>query len=314
VYPRVLQLLAESGEFDVLVSLGDHSGWVEGPVAALYRNVGSDLDRVCSATDVFPCIVSVTTADPSPDDLRFSVESDVPLLKGSPSALRALASRAAYDPPARRRSRARADRVPGRGALSEFESTQLVAGCGIGHANPIRCSGADEAISAANRIGYPVVVKIHNVAHKARVGGVALNLHGDADVRDAVARIGHEVVVAKQVTGGVEVLIGAFRDRDFGPVVAVGVGGTNAEELNLAAIALAPANANDARQLVESVHPLHRLLGGEHIPECLIEAIVGVSEMVARHAEIVEVDVNPLVIHANDAIALDCLVVLDANA
>src|SRR5207342_2953418 len=97
-------------------------------------------------------------------------------------------------------------------------------GYGVPYVRAERCASPEEAVAAAEQIGYPVVVKIDNVAHKARVGGVALNLLDAAQVRDAAERMGGAVIVAEQARGGTEVLVGMVRDQDFGATVVVGIG------------------------------------------------------------------------------------------
>jgi hypothetical protein len=173
-----------------------------------------------------------------------------------------------------------------------------------------RCATAGEAAAAAEQIGYPVVVKIDNVAHKARVGGVALGLADAAGVREAARRMGGRVIVAEQVLGGVELMIGVTRDPDFGATVSVGVGGGLAEALELITHSLAPLDADGARELVSSLPVIERLLGSV-VPDHLIEAIVAVSRLAAEHPEISEIDVNPLLVSPERTVALDCLIVLD---
>jgi succinyl-CoA synthetase beta subunit len=200
--------------------------------------------------------------------------------------------------------------LPGAGDLPELESARIAASYGLPYVRAERCASADEAAAAAEQIGYPVVVKIDNVAHKARVGGVALGLADAAGVREAARRMGGRVIVAEQVMGGVELLIGVTRDPDFGATVSVGVGGGLAEALELITHSLAPLDAGGARELVASLPVIERLLGGE-VPDHLIEAIVAVSRLAAEHPEISEIDVNPLLVSPERAVALDCLIVLD---
>jgi succinyl-CoA synthetase beta subunit len=194
--------------------------------------------------------------------------------------------------------------------LPELESARIAASYGLPYVRAERCASADEAAAAAEQIGYPVVVKIDNVAHKARVGGVALGLADAAGVREAARRMGGRVIVAEQVLGGVELLIGVTRDPDFGATVSVGVGGGLAEALELITHSLAPLDADGARELVASLPVIERMLGGE-VPNHLIEAIVAVSRLAAEHPEISEIDVNPLLVSPERAVALDCLIVLD---
>ena len=173
-----------------------------------------------------------------------------------------------------------------------------------------RCADPDEAAAAAERIGYPVVVKVDNVAHKARVGGVALNLIDAVTVREAAERMGGRVIVAEQASGGVEVLVGAVRDSDYGATVVVGLGGGLAEALDLVTASLAPLDEAGAVRLIESLPVLRRLLP-DPLPSGLIEAVVAVSRLAAEHPEIAEIDINPLLVSAERAVALDCLIVID---
>ncbi len=311
LFPRVAELMIESGEIDVLVSLMDHTAFLPPPEAAMIRGLSEHVMAACEGTDVVGCVISTTTSDPPLDDLRWARDRDVPLLRGTAAALRALAARvhhAGRVPPAR--DTPPASRIAGAGALSEFDSATIAAGYDIAYVRAERCASPEEAVVAARRIGYPVVVKVDGVAHKARVGGVALHLADDAAVRAAAGGMGGRVIVAEQVTGGAELLVGALRDPDYGPIVVAGVGGGLAEALDLVSATLAPTDVAGARALVASVPAIARLVGGEP-PAALIDAIVGVSRLVAEHPEIAEVDVNPLLVSAGRAVALDCLIVLE---
>jgi acetate---CoA ligase (ADP-forming) len=314
VFPRVFKLLADSGEFDVLISAIDHSYWLKGTERNLATAIADDLRKAVEGTDIFPAVIGVTTCDPPVEDLHWAREHDVPLLKGSLPGLRAIAARlnhTPYTPPPRD---VPADTpLAGAGALSELDSATILAEHGVPYVRAERCASPEEAAAAAERIGYPVVCKIDNVAHKAKVGGVALHLADPASVRTAAERMGGKVVVAEQVSEGVEVLIGAVRDPEYGATVAVGIGGGLAEQLDLVTAALAPLDDAGARRLVDSLPVLGRMLGG-HVPQGLIDAIVAASEMVAEHPEVVEVDVNPLLVTPERAVALDCLIVLKEPA
>jgi acetyltransferase len=310
VFPRVFQLMAESGEFDVLVSDIDHSQWLHGGERELARNIADDLLAATRGTDLFPAVITVTTADPPLEDLEWAREHDIPLLKGSLPGLRALAARLAHTPrvPLSRL----VDPAPplaGTAALPELDSARIAAGYGLRYVRAERCADAGEAVAAAERLGYPVVVKVDNVAHKARVGGVALGLGDAAGVREAAERMGGRVIVAEQVSGGVEVLVGMVRDKDFGATIVVGIGGALAEALDLVTASLAPLDRDGARELVTSLPALERLLGGE-IPSGLVDAIVAVSRLAAEHPEISEIDINPLLVSPQRAVALDCLITL----
>ena len=313
VFPRVFELMAESGEFDVLVSDIDHSQWLHGGERELATNIAGDLRAACHGSDVFPCVITVTTADPPIEDIEWAREHDIPLLKGTLPGLRALASRLAFTPrsvPSREVEIAAP--IAGSGALSELDSAAIAAKYGVPYVAAQRCASAEEAVAAAERIGYPVVVKIDNVAHKARVGGVALGLADAAGVRQAAERMGGRVIVAEQAGGGVEVLVGMARDEDYGAAVVVGMGGGLAEALDLFTASLAPLDREGARELVRSLPALDRLLEGTS-PDGLIDAIVAVSRMAAEHPEIAEIDINPLLVSPERAVALDCLIALKGS-
>lgn len=311
VFPRVLELMAESGEFDVLVSANDHSHWLHGDERELPTNIASDLLAATTGREIFPCVITVTTADPPLEDLLWAREHDIPILKSSLPGLRALASRLshAHRVPASRRADV-AERLAGSGALPELDSARIAESYGLPYVRAERCADADEAVAAAERLGYPVVVKIDNVAHKASVGGVALNLLEPSQVREAAERMGGSVIVAEQVRGGVEALVGMVRDPDYGATVVVGIGGGLAEALDLVSAGLAPLDEEGARELVKSLPALDRLLGGD-VPDGLIDAIVAVSRLAAEHPEIAEIDVNPLLVSPGRAVALDCLIVIE---
>jgi acyl-CoA synthetase (NDP forming) len=121
--------------------------------------------------------------------------------------------------------------------------------------------------------------------------------------------MGGRVLVAEHAAGGVELLVGAVRDPDYGAIVVAGLGGALAEALDLVAATLAPTDAAGARALIASLPPVARLLGGEP-PDALVDAVVAVSRLAAEHPEIAEVDVNPLHVSPAGVVALDCLVVL----
>ncbi len=310
VFPRIFQLMAESGEFDVLVSDIDHSQWLHGGERELARNIADDLLAATRDSDLFPAVITVTTADPPIEDIEWAREHDIPLLKGSLPGLRALAARLAHAPRVPLpRAVDPAPPIAGSGALTELDSARIAGEYGVPYVRAERCADADRAVAAAEQLGYPVVVKIDNVAHKARVGGVALGLSDAAGVREAAERMGGRVIVAEQVSGGVEVLVGMVRDTDFGPTIVVGIGGALAEALDLVTAELAPLDRDRAAELVRSLPALDRLLHGS-IPDGLIDAVVAVSRLAAEHPEVSEIDINPLLVSPQRAVALDCLITL----
>ena len=180
---------------------------------------------------------------------------------------------------------------------------------------------AGEAVAAAERIGYPVVVKADaaGMTHKTEAGGICLDVADAAAVRAACAalraRTGAErFVVQERVGPGVELLLGARRDEVFGPVVVFGAGGVLTEVLRDVSVRLAPLAEGEAEgMLAEGARP--RLLAGPRglravEPAPLVAAIHAVADLIAAEPHIVEVDVNPLIAAGADVVAVDAVVIL----
>jgi acetyltransferase len=214
--------------------------------------------------------------------------------------------------------------------LSEDDSKQLLATYGIPVSLPQAAASADEAVSVAQRIGYPVVLKVHSpqITHKTDVGGVVLDLATAADVRAAFADIVQSarrlrpdaqvlgVTVQKMVTAvhGVELILGMKSDPVFGPVIMVGFGGIAAELFQDRALELPPLNERLARRMLESLRSWPLLTGYRGRPvvnvDRLIETLMRFSYLVAHLPEVAEVDVNPLLVTPSEVIALDARIVL----
>ena len=308
VYPRSLELMARSGAFDVLVAVVDVSryrdetgqDWGDPALVALADAV--------EGTDVYPAVATVHTVDP-PDHVLDLVRERVVALRGGPGpAPRPLAAVVGWRPrrPPAPEGGVRvelADLLEGRGALPELESTEVVSRYGIPVVEALRATSPDEASDAAARLGPPVVVKVDGVAHKAAVGGVVLGVGTPEEAAEAAARLGGRVIVARQAAAGAEAFVGMTRDPDYGPIVAVGRGGSSVERLGAGATALAPVDLATARELVADA-------GVEDVHDAVARALVGVGRLAAEHPEVAEVDVNPLVLSPGGAVAVDALVVL----
>jgi acetyltransferase len=215
--------------------------------------------------------------------------------------------------------------------LSEDDSKQLLATYGIPVAMPRAADSADAAVHVAGEIGYPVVLKVHSpqITHKTDVGGVALNLTNEAEVRAAFERITAAarrlrpdaeilgVTVQRMITAvhGVELILGVKRDPVFGPVMLVGYGGVATEVFQDRALELPPLNERLARRMLESLRSWPLLTGYRGRPmidvERLVETLMRFSYLVADLPEIREVDINPLLATPDDVIALDARVLID---
>jgi acetyltransferase len=181
---------------------------------------------------------------------------------------------------------------------------------------------AEEAVRLADRIGYPLALKrvAPGVVHKSDVGGVALDLRDAGAVREAfeaAVGTGERAFVQKMAPKGLEVIVGAQRDRQFGPLVMFGLGGVYVEVLEDVAFRLAPLNEEDAREMVMETAAGKLLAGIRGQPRRDIEAVVGtirrVGQLMVDHPEISEVDLNPLIVGEKGAWAVDVRIVLETE-
>ncbi|QDU56757.1 bifunctional acetate--CoA ligase family protein/GNAT family N-acetyltransferase [Aeoliella mucimassa] len=219
----------------------------------------------------------------------------------------------------------------GNDTLTESTSKALLESYEIPVAKPYVARTAEDAVSLAERLGYPVVQKILSpeITHKTDVGGVELSLATAEEVTASFNRIVGKaaelrpdahiegVTVQKMITSpvGRELIVGARRDAVFGMVLLVGAGGTSAELFKDRALELPPLNERLARRSLEALKSWPLLTGYRGRPpvniDRLIEVLIRLSYLVADYPEIKEFDVNPLLVTPDDVIALDARVILD---
>jgi len=188
-------------------------------------------------------------------------------------------------------------------------------------------TGADEAAKAAAALGWPVVLKIvsPDIAHKTEAGGVALGIADERALRAAVASMRERVlahrpgaridgfIVARQLRGGVEVLVGTQNDPVFGPVITVGAGGVLAELIADVSVRLAPVDRQQALSMLGSTRLARLLEGFRGAPradtEALARQIVALSEVAwANRDRFDGIDLNPVLALPEGAYALDALI------
>lgn len=222
-----------------------------------------------------------------------------------------------------------AAREKGLTILNEFDSKQILSAYGIPTVETHIAHSVEEAVEFADKIGYPVVIKLFSetITHKTDVGGVRLNL-ADADmvrrayegIQAAVTeRVGPEhfqgVTVQPMVRlDGYEIIIGSSLDPQFGPVLLFGMGGTLVEVFKDRALGLPPLNTTLARRMMERTqiyHALQGVRGRDPVDLAALEEImVRFSQLVVEHRWIKEMDINPLLASAERLLALDARVVL----
>ncbi|HEX2103279.1 MAG TPA: acetate--CoA ligase family protein, partial [Solirubrobacteraceae bacterium] len=174
----------------------------------------------------------------------------------------------------------------------------------------------DEAAAAAAALGYPVAVKALGALHKSDAGGVVLGVGDERALRAAVAGLdarlsppAYSVERMAPVADGVELLAGARWDARFGPVALAGLGGVHTELLGDAAVALAPLDAEQALALLLSLRSAAILRGARGRPPLDVDAaaaaLAALSRVAAAHPELCELEVNPLLVLPDGAVALD---------
>ena len=222
----------------------------------------------------------------------------------------------------------------GRRVVNEAQSKKLLDLYGIHAPKESVAASADAAAAAADKIGYPVVLKVVSpqVQHKSDVGGVLVGVKDAVGVRDGFAKIKASlaqhaphatfegVIVAQMVSGGVELVLGVQRDPEVGPVVMFGTGGVLLEIQKDVSFGPVPLSPRQAREMIASTKASKLLAGYRGAPPCdtesIVSAIVALSELTHDLGDQVEsIDINPFVALPGDkgAVALDGLVVLRAK-
>jgi acyl-CoA synthetase (NDP forming) len=174
--------------------------------------------------------------------------------------------------------------------------------------------GPDEAVAAAEELGYPVVVKTAEPgAHKTETHGIALDLAGPEDVRAASERIGGPVVVQEMIRGGsAELLAGLVQDPVFGPLVAFGPGGVLAELIGEAEVRLAPLTDVDVEELASGGKAgtlVRGYRGAAPVDrEALDDLLVRLSALADDLPEVAELDLNPVIGLADRVVVVDARV------
>jgi acyl-CoA synthetase (NDP forming) len=230
--------------------------------------------------------------------------------------------RSPFDKPVLRPSPANAKARSAGIAPDEFSSMGVLAAYGIPVPRHELAKTAKEAVAAAERIGYPVVLKAcgADILHKSDLGLVRVGLTSPKHVRAtfdelmAKAPTADGVLVSELIGDGVECVVGMTYDELFGPVVMAGLGGVFVEVLKDVAFRVPPFDKTEARRMVEELQGLPLLQGARGRAKADIGALVDVIMKVQRlavdlAADVAELDINPLVVRPRGAVALDALIV-----
>jgi acetyl-CoA synthetase (ADP-forming) len=206
--------------------------------------------------------------------------------------------------------------------LSETASKALLADYGVPFAPERVVAGPDDAVEAARAVGLPVAVKLNGdrIAHKTERGLVRLNVASDDAVRAAATELlaaaqpddGEvDLLVAPMLRGNRELIAGLVRDEHFGATVMLGIGGVLAEAISDVVFRLVPITAEDALAMIDDLRSqslLGAFRGEPALDRQATAAILLALSSVAADAEVVSVDLNPLIVVNGRPIAVDALV------
>ena len=278
------------------------------------------------------CVLSNLASAVANDEAALLRDGGIPVLEGTASGLAALKHLLGYRdrralpavvPPSpvaddvRERWRARLALGP---ELSELDGLAVLADYGVPTAHAVAASSADEAVAAAERVGWPVVLKTAapGVRHKSDVGGVVLDVAGPGSLRaaydDIALRLGPQVVVAAMVPTGIELALGVVRDPQFGPLVLVAAGGVLVEVLHDRRLAFPPLDEPRARDLVDRLRVRPLLDGVRGAPpadvDAFVHAVTRLSVLAADLGDRLDaLDVNPVIVTSDGCVAVDALVI-----
>jgi len=278
------------------------------------------------------CVLSNLASAVALEEAALLRDAGIPVLEGTSSGLVALRSliehremrgRGAVEAPAavgeEVRSRWRA-RLASGGEVGEREGLAMLAEYGIPVVDARAASTADEAVAAAESIGFPVVLKTAapGVMHKSDRGGVRLGI-ADADALreaydDIADRLGPQVTVEATAPDGVEVALGLVSDPTFGILVLVAAGGVLVELLHDRALAFPPLDEVAARRLIDrlQMRPLLEGVRGAAPADVgsLVQAVSRLSVLASDLGDLLNaLDVNPVIVSPQGCVAVDALVV-----
>jgi len=217
----------------------------------------------------------------------------------------------------------------GRALLTEIEAKQVIKDAGIKIVETRLAKSQKEAVAISVETGFPVVLKMASpdITHKTDAGGVKVGLKNAAEVKKAYAEIMTSVrrkfpkakiegvAVQSMARQGIEIIVGMFKDAQFGPVIMFGLGGIFVEVLKDVSFRLIPILKRDAEEMIKEIKG-YALLNGyrgqepAHIPS-LVDVLLKLSALVEKTPEIKEIDLNPVFAYKNSALAVDARIVLE---
>jgi acetyltransferase len=189
------------------------------------------------------------------------------------------------------------------GMMDASSSFSLLREYGIDVADYAVVKTAEEALKKAQEIGYPVALKnaSPSMLHKTEQGGVVLNIRNALDLRKAIKKINaDDYLIQEMAPAGIEVIIGGKKDREFGPVILIGLGGIFVEVYKDTALRVAPIDEAMAEELLGEINGSALLKGFRGLKladfQVLVKTLVNISNLLMDHPEITNLDINPLIV------------------
>ena len=340
--PEVAEIMLDGDAIDGLLIVGGFAGWdlLNPDVTPEVSASAQKMVEATSKTEKPVLIYSYYSyGDSKPIDILR--ESGVPLFMDHHDAANAMAGMVKY---VKYRSKLSGRRFEsGRNALCdlrnnptrlllEYRANRMLESAGLSFPTYRAAESRQEAIDAADEIGYPVVLKIisEDVLHKSDVGGVKLGLHTQDEVGEAFdtvvsnvqkcnenARISGVLVSEMAVEEGVEVIIGGSRDPTFGPTVMFGLGGIFVETLGDVAFRVCPIDWVDADEMIREIKGFPLLSGGRGRKPVDLESVsttlIAVSRLFIENPHIAQLDLNPVKVYQRGLSVLDARVIMYAE-
>jgi acetate---CoA ligase (ADP-forming) len=337
IFPRLLQALIDDKNIDIVTVNLEANDPRPKELKSSNRFSLAIANGAAAAKKPIATFSSVVGGPIDPEILLPLRTAGVPLMEGAECAMSALRNLAEYHRFGKSWQKSDAKHAPAiashpklpTGILATEAAFRLLDSFQISVVASRLTRNAEEAGAAAERIGFPVALKIESgqITHKSDAGGVVLNLANSSEVRAAFARIKKQVttqspraeitgiVVQRMAPEGIEMILGIKRDPDFGPVIVCGFGGILVELLKDVAIGIPPISREQAHILLQGLRGWPLLTGLRGKPPAdvdrLCDAIVSVSKLALSLGEqLLALDINPLLVHENNhgVVAVDAVV------
>lgn len=312
-------LYEDDGVDTVLLQITNISGDRGGELAEMFCRIDAQYDK--------PSVVCWTGALDNSAGVQYYQEADIPVFE---NPARCLESIAAVEPFVRSQDTLRANMdLPARvdlpelnrdkpRKLTEVSAKDLLSQYGIATPDEYCVASVEKAVTAAEKLGYPVVVKAVSEAidHKDRIGGVRLDITDADGVRKAAGdllSLGDDVdgtvelTVQQQAEYDHELGLGITIDDDFGPVLLLGRGGVDIETVEDVTFRTVPVSSEQAETMLEDLETVPTESFTPDQREAVVSSVVGLSDLFLDNRWMTECDVNPLVVTADGAVAVDGL-------